>query len=174
MSEGVGWPKTLQELGPAIIWWILLLGSGLEGITALVHGDWTAFFASCLIFVVLLVMLINWPIIKSKFEDPRWLVAAAMVGLICLGTSPFIEEKRLPFSAWFESQLSSADISAAKAQQAAEDQRQVSAAQDIARNEKAAREAAERDLSIANQQLGSLQSQVVAVTKERDAGGLSR
>jgi len=103
---------------------------------------------------------------RSVTTDARWWIATAALLVCFVSLSRFVEEKQWPFSAWFDSRLSGADLTAAKAQQAAEDQKQLSAAQATARDATTAKDIAERNLEVANQQIGILQTRLT----QRDTG----
>jgi hypothetical protein len=98
MSEGSWVPKTWAEALPYIVWGILAFAFGFEGVGALIHGEfWPAIFGFGGM-AGLAAMLIHWTMVRQAFSDVRWLVAAMMVAVIVVTLSPYVEQKRWPFS----------------------------------------------------------------------------
>jgi hypothetical protein len=94
-------PRTWPEAVPYLVWVVLILGFGLECVAHLLKADWLQALFAFLGMVGLAAMMLHWTQIRGKFSDTRWLVAAAMLLLLGLILSPFVEERRWPFSAWF-------------------------------------------------------------------------
>jgi hypothetical protein len=97
------WPRTWKEFIPATIWAVIVLGFGLEFVARLVSGEYgRALFALCGLGVSG-AMVIHGAQVRSRLYSisPNWIIPALLVFLLAIILSPFVEEKRWPFSAWF-------------------------------------------------------------------------
>lgn len=122
-------PKTPKEL-LAAIWAIIAGAAGLQSVDSIVHRDWLSAIPALAIFLALCgiaAMLIFSERLRpwATRISPNWIVGACATLLIIIALSPFVEERRWPFSAWFAPKLSEADIAIAKKQQSDEDQAQI-------------------------------------------------
>ncbi|MGH6839043.1 MAG: hypothetical protein ACREDT_09620 [Methylocella sp.] len=102
MSEGL--PRNPKELVLASIWGIFAFAAGFEAIASLVHGEWIPAIASFLLFLalvaVLLLLLFGAPVNQLRFAiNSNWLPAAVAMLLLVIALSPFVEQRRWPFSA---------------------------------------------------------------------------
>jgi hypothetical protein len=97
-SEGA-FPKTWKEAVPYVVWVVLVLGFGLEFVTALVHGDWLHVLVSLVGLVGLMAMALHWKQLQdwARRISPNWIVGVFALLLEALILAPFIEEHRLPF-----------------------------------------------------------------------------
>lgn len=91
-------PKDWDQAVPYLVWGVLIFAFGFEGVVSLVHGDWLPMSVGFCGMVGLTSMLIHWSKLKEKFNDVRWLIAATMLALIVVTMSPFIEQRRWPFT----------------------------------------------------------------------------
>jgi hypothetical protein len=98
VTEGSFWPKTWKEAVPLIVWGVLIFASGFEGIATLVHAEWVPCIASFSLMVGLTAMLIHQAKLKSWLigVNPNWVVATALVALLLVGASPFLDRQRWP------------------------------------------------------------------------------
>ena len=93
----VPFPRSWKEAVPYIVWGIVVFSFGLEGVVALLHGEWlqaiTAFGA---LFAVVAVTL-HWQDLKERASslDARWVVASLFVALIAIPVS-----SELPVGIW--------------------------------------------------------------------------
>jgi hypothetical protein len=104
VSEGGPLPRTWREAIPYVVWVVLVLGFGLEFVAALVHGEWVRAGVSLAGLVALMAAALHWNQIRSWIArtNPNWLYPGLLVLLLAIILSPFIEEKRWPLSAWFQ------------------------------------------------------------------------
>jgi hypothetical protein len=104
VSEGGPLPKTWREAIPYVVWVVLVLGFGLEFVAALVHGEWVRAGVSFAGLVGLMAAALHGNQIRSWIArtNPNWLYPGLLVLLLGIILSPFIEEKRWPLSAWFQ------------------------------------------------------------------------
>jgi hypothetical protein len=106
-------PRTWREAVPYLVWVVLILGFGLECVAHLLKFEWLQALLAFIGMVGLAAMMLHWTQIRGKFNDTRWLVAAAMLLLLALILSPFVEEERWPLSGWFPVVPSGAEITKA-------------------------------------------------------------
>jgi hypothetical protein len=105
VSEGSWVPKNWKEARSAIVWGVLILGFGLEFCVSLLDAN----FGRALLALVglggLAAMVIHGEELRQRLlkVSPNLVFVsfALFLGVVIL--SPFIEEKRWPFSAWFPS-----------------------------------------------------------------------
>ena len=97
--EGGPLPKTWQEAVPYVVWGVLVLGFGLELVSAFVRGEWLHFIVSLLGLGGLMATALHWKEITAwaKKLNPNWVVATLSLVLAGLILSPFIEQQRWPF-----------------------------------------------------------------------------
>jgi hypothetical protein len=101
MSEGGSWlPKNWAEATGQFVWGVLILGWGLELIISVLDAQWARAFFALAGGVVFLAMLVHADELRNRLMriSPNWIVAAAFACLQVLILSPFVEEKRWPFS----------------------------------------------------------------------------
>jgi hypothetical protein len=103
MSEGP-LPKNWSDAIGQFVWGVLILGWGLELIISILDRQWARAFFALAGGVVFLAMLVHADQLRNRLMaiNPNWIVAAAFVCLLALILSPFVEEKRWPFSTWFQ------------------------------------------------------------------------
>jgi hypothetical protein len=99
MSGDSWFPKSWGEASSALVWGVLIFAFGFEGVASLIHGEWWQAAFGFGGMVGLCAMLIHWTRIKGAFQDIRWLIGTAMVALIVVALSPYVEQRRWPFSA---------------------------------------------------------------------------
>jgi hypothetical protein len=109
-------PRTWREAVPYVVWVVLVLGFGLEIVSAFVHGQWAHFGVAAVGLVVLMTAALHWKQALSwgKRLSPNAAVGILALVLLSMALSPFIEERRWP--AWFQSGaqgLSADEIAAA-------------------------------------------------------------
>jgi hypothetical protein len=109
MSEGSWVPTSWKEAIPYVVWVVLVLGFGLEFVAALVHGEWLRAVISFVGLVALMAAALHWNQIKSwaAQTNPNWVIATLSLVLAGLILSPFLEQRRWPFSPQFEAPLPS-------------------------------------------------------------------
>ncbi len=100
MSDGSHWPRTWAEAVPLVAFGTLVFAAGFEGVNSLVHGEWITSIISFVLMVGLLAMLIHWPQIKEWRPGPPWVAAAAMVAIVAIALSPFVQQRRWPFTTY--------------------------------------------------------------------------
>ena len=154
MSEGSWLPKTWGEAVPQVIWGVLILGFGLEFCVSLLNTDYGRALLALVGLGGLLFMLIHAEQLKRQLLalNPNWIFVAFALFLAVIVLSPFVEEKRWPFSAWFvvSPPATAAEIAKATAPIVAERN---------AETQRADKAEKERDTALA---------QLAAMTKERD------
>jgi hypothetical protein len=99
-SEGSWFPKTWGEAIPYLVWFVIIVGIGLEACAHLFNRDfWTAG-VGFMAMLVVSAAAIYWTRIRASFAalDGRWLVASCLVFIFALAVSPFVEQRRWPFS----------------------------------------------------------------------------
>jgi hypothetical protein len=98
-------PKTWREAVPYVVWGVLVLGFGLELTTAIVRGEWLRAIISFCAMLGVAAVTLHWPQLRSwaMAMSPNWVVGAFGCLLLVIALSPFVEEKRWPFSTWFAS-----------------------------------------------------------------------
>jgi hypothetical protein len=155
VSEGGSWlPKTWPEAIGQSVWGVLILGWGLELIISVLDVQWARAFFALAGGVAFLAVLVHSEELRNRLMaiNPNWVVAAAFVCLLVLILSPFIEEKRWPFSAWSSqsaqapsaNEIAAAVIKALPKQTSGPDDSTIRAERDRARSDLAA-VTAERD-----------------------------
>ena len=97
-SEGSWLPRSWQEARPHLVWGILIFACGFEGIASLIHGEWLQAVFGFAGMLALTAILIHGKKIKETFQDIQWQGAAVMVALLIIVLSPFVEQRRWPFS----------------------------------------------------------------------------
>jgi hypothetical protein len=104
VSDGSWLPKNWKEARPQIIWGVLVLGCGLELIISVLDGNFSRAFFALVGLLGFPAMLIHGEQLKQKLLNinPNWIVAAFSLFLVAIILSPFVEEKRWPLSAWFQ------------------------------------------------------------------------
>jgi TolA-binding protein len=132
VSEGP-LPRTWKEAVPYVVWGVLVLGFGLELVAAFVRGEWTHAIVSFAGLVALMSAALHWQQIKSWATglNPNWVVASLSLVLAGLILSPFVEERRWPFSTAFHDPPTADDLARATAplrSEVVELQRQLQAA----------------------------------------------
>jgi ElaB/YqjD/DUF883 family membrane-anchored ribosome-binding protein len=115
MSEGSFSPKTWREALPLLVWGVIIFACGFEGIASLLHGEWLQVALGLGGMLGLTAMLIHWTRIKDNFTDIRWLMAAVMLTLVVAALSPYIEQRRWPFSTVIRDPPTDEDIDRATA-----------------------------------------------------------
>ena len=87
----------------SFVWTVLVLGFGLEATAAFVRGEWWQFAISLAGAVALIALILHWKRIRAWPGKVYggWLAASCVLLIVVLALSPFVEEKRWPFSAWF-------------------------------------------------------------------------
>jgi hypothetical protein len=104
--ELIDLPKTPKDWVLAGIWGIFATAAGGQFIVSVTKGEWQTAIAAFAIFLVLVIIIIAVEYSETLRAwasgiGPNWIVGAIATLLIILALSPFIEEKKLPFSAWF-------------------------------------------------------------------------
>lgn len=97
MSEGGALPRTWKEAIPYVVWVVIILGFGLEFVAAIVHFEWlraSVSFAGLLITMTIALHWRHW----TRRTNPNFVYPALLVLLFGLILSPFIEQRRWPFS----------------------------------------------------------------------------
>jgi hypothetical protein len=114
VSEGP-LPRTWKEAVPYVVWGVLVLGFGLELVAAFVRGEWTHAIVSFAGLVALMSAALHWQQIKSWATglNPNWVLASLSLVLAGSILSPFVEERRWPFSAVFHDPPTAEQIAAA-------------------------------------------------------------
>jgi hypothetical protein len=99
--EGSSVPKTWRDAIPYIVWGVLILGFGLELVTALVHFQWLSAVISGSGMAGLAAMALHWNQLKpwASGISPNWVVGAFALLLLVSSLIPYIEEGRWPFIA---------------------------------------------------------------------------
>ena len=100
MSEGTFWPKSWAEAVPLVVWGTLVFACGFELVSSVVHGElWPSVYSGIGLFA-LLAMLIHGKAFVERLNnlDARWLVAAVIVLAFVSALTPYIEQRRWPFS----------------------------------------------------------------------------
>lgn len=117
VSEGGPLPKTWREAVPYVVWGVLVLGFGLEFVTALVHAEWLHAIVSFVGLVGLMTAAIHWTRLKTWATQlsPNWIVATFSLLLLAIILAPFVEQRRWPFSTVFHDQPTAEDIAKATA-----------------------------------------------------------
>lgn len=88
------------------IWGIFATAAGGQFVTSITKGEWNTAIAASTLFLALVVIILA-VIFSEKLRawasgiSPNWIMGAITALLIILALSPFIEEKKWPFSAWF-------------------------------------------------------------------------
>jgi hypothetical protein len=110
-------PTTWREAVPYVVWVVLILGFGLETVAALVHFEWVRAIVSAIGLVAMMAAILHWKQIRSWASElnPNWIVAALSLLLAGLILSPFVEQRRWPFSTVFRDPPSAEDIANATA-----------------------------------------------------------
>jgi hypothetical protein len=99
-------PKTPKDWVLAGIWGIFATAAGGQFVTSITKGEWNTAIASGALFLALTIVILA-VIFSEKLRawasgiSPNWIVGAIATLLMILTLSPFIEEKKWPFSAWF-------------------------------------------------------------------------
>jgi hypothetical protein len=103
MSEGISWPKNLREAVPSLVWGVFIFAAGFEGVAFALAGEWPSAIAGFALCGGLTLVLIYFPRLRewATGVSPNWIAGAIASLLIVVALSPFIEEKRWPFSVWF-------------------------------------------------------------------------
>src|SRR5208282_6234636 len=103
MSEGSWLPKTWTEALPQVFWGVLILGFGPEFCVSILDANYGRALLAIVGLVALLAMLIHQEQLKQRLMtvNPNWIAGAFVLFLATIILSPFVEEKRWPFSAWF-------------------------------------------------------------------------
>jgi hypothetical protein len=93
-------PNTWREAVPYVVWVVIVLGFGLEAVTALVHGEWLHLVVSAVGLVGLMAMALHWRQLQSWLSNtnPNWVWTAFALLLLGIILAPFIEQRRLPFA----------------------------------------------------------------------------
>jgi hypothetical protein len=99
MSE-LGLPKNLREAVPYIGWGVLVLGFGLEFCAAFVHEEWLRATISFTLMCGLAAMALYSKDVKIWLAatNPNYVAPAVMLLLLTLILSPFVEQRRWPFT----------------------------------------------------------------------------
>jgi hypothetical protein len=105
-------PKTWREAVPYIVWGVLILGFGLEFTTNLVRENWLSAVLSFSAMTGLAAMALHWRQLRSWAAtiSPNWVTGAFVLLLLALIATPFFEQRRWPFSAWFQPPPSAEEI----------------------------------------------------------------
>jgi hypothetical protein len=112
-----GLPKTPKEWLLAAIWGIFAFAAGFESVVSLVHGEWGPSAAAFVLFLALagVALMLTFSDRLRQWAlgiSPNWIVGACMTLLLIIALSPYVEEKRWPFSAWFPAPATSEQIAA--------------------------------------------------------------
>ncbi|MGP0089732.1 MAG: hypothetical protein ACLPKB_07205, partial [Xanthobacteraceae bacterium] len=81
-----------------LVWGVIIFACGFEGVASLLHGEWWQAVFGFGGMLGLTAMLIHWTRIRDNFADLRWLLAASMVALIVVALSPYVKQRRWPFT----------------------------------------------------------------------------
>jgi hypothetical protein len=97
-------PTTWREAVPYVIWIVLVLGFGLEFTTNLIHSNWPLAIWSFGSMAGLVAVMLHWRQLRSWATtiNPNWVVGCLLSLLLIIALLPFVEQKRYPFSIWFE------------------------------------------------------------------------
>jgi hypothetical protein len=81
---GGGLPRTWQEAIPYVVWVVLVLGFGLEFVSALVHAEWLRALVSFVGLVALMAAALHWNQIKSwtARSNPNWVIAILLLAFV--------------------------------------------------------------------------------------------
>jgi hypothetical protein len=99
-------PKTPKDWVLAGVWGIFATAAGTQFVVSLTKGEWNTAIAAFALFLALMTIIMA-VIFSEKLREwasgtsPNWMMGAIAVLLIILALSPFIEEKKWPFSSWF-------------------------------------------------------------------------
>jgi hypothetical protein len=100
MSEGSFWPKTWSEAVPLIVWGIFIFSFGLECVVNLVEGNYGRALFSLAGTAGLTAILIHWNQLKARLQTigANCIVAAFSLLLVTIVFSPYVEQRKWPFS----------------------------------------------------------------------------
>lgn len=98
MSEPL--PKTWQEALPYVAWIGLVISCFLVFITKLVERSYGEALVSLLFGICIAAIALHSKDWLAR-TNPNWVYIASALVVVFLIMSPFVEEKRWPFSAWF-------------------------------------------------------------------------
>jgi hypothetical protein len=113
MSEPL--PKTWQEALPYVAWIGLVISCFLVFITKLIERSYGEALVSLLIGICITAIALHSKDWLAR-TNPNWVYVASAVVAVSLTMSPFIEEKRWPFSMWFPTPPTTDQIADAVAQ----------------------------------------------------------
>jgi hypothetical protein len=107
MSEGSWLPKTWGEAIPQVFWGVLILGFGLEFCVSILDANYGRALAALVGLLAVLAVLIHQEQLRQRLLNinPNWIAAAFTLFLAAIILSPFVEAKRWPLSAWFQSRI---------------------------------------------------------------------
>src|SRR5260370_40537397 len=100
MSEGSFWPKTFRDAMPLAVWGILAFAAGLEGVVSVLDAAWTRSVLAFILCAALTMVAVRWEAMTEWTRQirPVWLIVVAVMLLLLIALSPFVERKRWPFS----------------------------------------------------------------------------
>jgi hypothetical protein len=100
------------------VWGVLILGFGLEFVTALVHAEWLHAIVSSVGLVGLMAAALHWTRVKTwaaRYLSPTWVAATFSLLFLAIILAPFVEQRRWPFSIVFHDPPTAEDIAKATA-----------------------------------------------------------
>ena len=117
-------PKTAKEWFFIVVFGIFAVAAGTQTVGSAVHGELWAAIYSIAIFLVLGAIIIAVFFSEQLRQwigrlSPNWFAGAIATSLIIVALSPYVQEKRWPFSAWFPPSPSIEDMANAVANKVA-------------------------------------------------------
>ena len=94
-------PRTWPEALEWFVWGTLIFSCGVVVIESVVVMEWGRAFAALVLGLVLVAVALHW-----QRVSPNWIVPCAVVLLLTIILSPFVEQRRWPF-AWLVESLHS-------------------------------------------------------------------